>query len=223
MMLAIVFALLVTPVPSGPPRPPTPAPAPMRVTEAMFPTQPVVLSGLTALTALLDTTTYAALGFKSLKEIESAQPGIPMARFIVPLVGLRNYQPAMDPAQLLIPSDVSLYPIEVSGAARSSIAFAKLAGFWRPVAFGNPHLISALDQIRAQDSKATQTPISSYFVVAIPALETVFLGVNTPAEIDLIPVFTDKLLGLHAGMRMPARDVFAQLAPFAQRYNGLPT
>jgi len=161
---------------------------------------------------------YKEMGFESMSELDRMTPGIPMQVFMVPLDRLQGYQSGMAPEPLLVDTKHALYPILVDAQARSSIMMSEVQGSWKAVSFGSPRMIRMLSAARAGVASGAGIPLSSVFLIEIPALNLYLLGYQAAGVTRAAGVKDD---GSTTPIR-PLSAVFADLVPYAKAHDGLP-
>jgi hypothetical protein len=165
---------------------------------------------------------YKAMGFDSPKEAAEVKLGVPLRVVMVELARLQRYQVGDDPVQLMTPLDQVLYPVTVNDQTRSSVIISKAKEGWEVTEIGNSDLAKGLARLRKGNSDSTRTPLESYYVVRIPALNLEFLGYGVDRTTMLIPLFDESTYGFRSGIAMPAAKVFEAVLPEARRHDGLP-
>jgi len=161
---------------------------------------------------------YKEMGFESMAELDRMTPGVPMQVFMVPLDRLQGYQGGMAPEPLLVDTKHALYPILVDAQARSSIMMSEVQGSWKAVSFGSPRMIRMLSAARAGVASGAGIPLSSVFLIEIPALNLYLLGYQAAGVTRAAGVKDD---GSTTPIR-PLSAVFADLVPYAKAHDGLP-
>lgn len=167
-------------------------------------------------------TNFKAMGFESADEMTNATLGQPLSVFMVELDALRAYQSASDPNKLLKSIDKVIYPVSVRDEVRSSIVLQKGKEGWKASDFGGANFARLVTRARDESAKATTLPPTAYFVVQVPALNAYFVGYRQDNKLMLASIIDDSTMNLRAGIALPAEEVFGELVPFAQKYNGLP-
>jgi hypothetical protein len=167
-------------------------------------------------------TNFKTMGFESADEMTKATLGEPLAVFMVELNDLRAYQANSDPNNLLKPIDKVIYPVEAGNSVRSSIVLQKGKEGWKASDFGGANFARLVTRARDESANATGLPSSMYFVVEVPALNAYFLGYRQADKLMLVSLIDDPAMKLQAGSALPAEQLFEQLRPIAQKYNGLP-
>lgn len=174
---------------------------------------------LTAFKALVTARqNYKEMGFESMAELDRITPGVPMQVFMVPLDRLQSYQSAMAPEPLLVDTKHTIYPILVDTQTRSSLTMSEIQGSWKAVSFGSPKMIRMLSTARAGVASGAGVPLSSVFLIEIPALNLYLLGYQAAGTTMAAGVKED-------GSTTPSRKasaVFADLVPLAKAHDGLP-
>ena len=165
---------------------------------------------------------FKRMGFESADEMSKATLDQPLAVFMVELNDLRAYQTGSDPNKLLKRLDKVVYPVKAGDAVRSSIVLQKSKEGWKASDFGGTNFARLVTRARDESAKATSLPPNAYFVVQVPALNAYFLGYREADKLMLVPLIDDVAMNLKAGTALPAEQVFDQLRPLAQKYNGLP-
>jgi hypothetical protein len=192
------------------------------VAGAVRDSQSVATQALSVFPKLVTEQNYKGMGFESADEARSAALGDPAVYFLVRLDELRDYQPGSDPTRLLHSADRVLYPVLARQQVRSSVTLEKGKEGWKATSFGAPGFSKLVTRLRTESSASSGASVSSYFVVAVPALKVYFLGQMPNNRLTLTPLTDDASLGLKAGGAAPADQVFAQLVPAAKAHNGLP-
>jgi hypothetical protein len=165
---------------------------------------------------------FKAMGFESTDEMTKATLDEPLPVFMVELNDLRAYQSGSDPNQLLKPIDKIIYPVKAGEGVRSSIVLQKDKEGWKASDFGGANFARLVSRARDESSKTTNLSTNAYFVVQAPALNAYFLGYRLNDKLMLVSLVDDPAFNLHAGSALPAEQLFDQLRPIAQKYNGLP-
>jgi hypothetical protein len=161
---------------------------------------------------------YKEMGFESMAELDRMSPGIPMQVFMVPLDRLQGYQGGMAPEPLLVDTKHALYPILVDAQARSSIMMSEVQGSWKAVSFGSPRMIRMLSAARGNVASGAGVPLSSIFLIEVPALNLYLLGYQVAGVTRAAGVKED---GSTTPIR-PLSAVFADLVPYTKAHDGLP-
>jgi hypothetical protein len=161
---------------------------------------------------------YKEMGFESMAELDRMVPGVPMQVFMVPLDQLQGYQSGMAPEPLLVDTKHALYPILVDAQARSSVMMSEVQGSWKAVSFGSPKMIRMLSAARASVASGAGIPLSSVFLIEVPALNLYLLGYQAAGVTMAAGVKED---GSTTPIR-PVSAVFADLVPLAKAHDGLP-
>jgi hypothetical protein len=161
---------------------------------------------------------YKEMGFESMAELDRMVPGVPMQVFMVPLDRLQGYQNGMAPEPLLVDTKHALYPILVDAQARSSVMMSEVQGSWKAVSFGSPKMIRMLSAARASVASGAGIPLSSVFLIEVPALNLYLLGYQAAGVTMAAGVKED---GSTTPIR-PVSAVFADLVPLAKAHDGLP-
>lgn len=182
----------------------------------------------TAATAGLDTLRALArehsamLGFTNAEQASGAALGEPLVEFYVRLDSLRAFTSTTNPATLLSGGNKVMYPVIVGGETRSSIEVDHIRDAWRPVAYGGQTLagpvVKQRDQLAAADKRARE----DYFLVRVPALGLLFIGVKSAGVLNLTPLLDDPAGRWKAGATLPAATVFGSLVADARASKGLP-
>ena len=157
-----------------------------------------------------------------LGELERSPVEERRAEVILELNDLRAYQSGSDPNQLLKPIDKVIYPVKAGEAVRSSIVLQKGKEGWKASDFGGANFARLVSRARDESTKTTNLSPNAYFVVQAPALNAYFLGYRQNDKLMLVSLIDDPALNLHAGSALSAEQLFDQLRPIAQKYNGLP-
>jgi hypothetical protein len=105
---------------------------------------------------------------------------------------------------------------------RSSIVVGKMKEKWTAVSFGGSNQIKMLTKMRKDMSESIGLPISSYFVVQVPALNLHFIAHQADEVLMLTPLLDDPSYGFKAGATIPAKKVFEIILPAAKAHDGLP-
>ena len=158
------------------------------------------------------------LGFDSAQELADAKLGLPLRICSVDLDGLLNFQPTDDPNKLLVDTKRLIFPIFVKEQARLSITVMeseKNGKGWQVVQRGSPKVIQKIQQ---------QNPSSSSFLLMVPPFGVRFLGNRKAGQLMLTAIDESGYLNrylkekekLKPGDELPARELFARLAPRAK-------
>jgi len=185
-------------------------------------TRDVATQALVTFQKIGNQTNFKAMGFESADEMTNATLGNPLSVYMVELGDLRAYQGGSDPNKLLKPIDKVIYPVNVKDEVRSSIVLQKGKEGWKASDFGGANFARLVTRARDESAKATGLPATGYFVVQVPSLNAYFLGYHQNDKLMLVSLADDPALNLRAGAPLPAEQVFGDLVPFAQKYNGLP-
>jgi hypothetical protein len=181
--------------------------------------EPGALKSLSVFKSLVTTrNNFREMGFESLAELDRMALGVPMEVFQVRLDQLQGYQGGMAAETLLVDSKHYLYPVLVDTNTRSSLTISEVQGDWTAVSFGSPKLIRMLTSARAGISSSAGVPLSSVFLVEIPALNLYLVGYKAGTTTMVAQVMPD---GSTASPR-PASAAFADLVPMAKAHDGLP-
>lgn len=167
-------------------------------------------------------TNVKAMGFESADEIAGAKLGEPLSVFMVELQDLRAYTPGSDPEKLLKPIDKVIYPVITNEQVRSSIVLQKGKEGWQASDFGGANFARLVTRARDESAKAASLAPTAYFVVQVPALNAYFLGYRQDGKLMLSSIIGDPGMNLKADAPSPAEQIFEQLRPLAEKYNGLP-
>lgn len=185
-------------------------------------TKGVALQALATLQELGRRTTFKEMGFQSVDEMANAKLGEPLSVYMVELEDLRAYRPGSDANKLLKPIDKVIYPVSANDQVRTSIVLQKGKEGWKTSDFGGANFARLATRARDESIKATNLPPAAYFVVQAPALNAYFVGYRQEGKLMLASLIDDPDMNLKAGTALPAEQVFDQLHPLAERYNGLP-
>lgn len=185
-------------------------------------TKDVAAQALGTLQKIGKQTNGKAMGFESGDEMANAKLGEPLSVFMVELEALRAYRAGSDPNQMLKPIDKVIYPVSANDQVRSSIVLQKGKEGWKASDFGGANFARLITRARDESAKATNLAATAYFVVQVPALNAYFLGYRQDGKLMLASVIDDPEMNLRAGASLPAEQVFDQLRPLAEKYNGLP-
>jgi hypothetical protein len=161
---------------------------------------------------------FRDMGFESVAELERMALGVPMKMFLVQLDQLQAYHSGIAPETILVDSKHYLYPVLVETNTRSSLTMREIQGNWSAVSFGSPKLARMLTKARAAISSSAGVPLSSIFVVEIPALNMYFVGYKVGPTTMLTQIMED---GSTVSPRL-ASAVFSDLVPMAKAHDGLP-
>ncbi len=155
------------------------------------------------------------LGFQSAAEATDSQTslGPPFSIVRVRVNLLRDFHiGTTDPLMMLEFGGEFIYPVAVNNQVRSSLTVTEIrSGFqseptWRTTEWGSRHLIQHLEAARK-----TTPGSSSSFALLIPELGQYFLGNLVGSKIFLIPLNSDRILGLEYGVPLAAEIVFDKL------------
>ena len=156
------------------------------------------------------------LGFASLDEIASARLGSPFRICSAPLELLKKYQKGNDPSDFLVDTRHLIFPILVSGRARSSVTVEETEDDkrknWKVIHRGSPRFMRLM-QNAFPDQIVPIQPQNyrrSTFIVSIIGLR--FLGDRKDGE--LVFSATEKIdaLELKPGDQLSARAFFDKLS-----------
>ena len=184
--------------------------------------QKVAPKALITLNELVTRKNYTVMGFESLSEVPTARLGEYLQVFMVRLDQLQTYKPGSDPNEILSGGDRVIYPVTVNGQVRSSIVVEKVKGSWNATSFGGSNQVKILTKVRKADSDSKKLPISSYFVVQVPALNLNFIAHRADEVLMLIPLLDDPSYEFKAGVTMKGDKVFEAILPAAKAHDGLP-
>jgi hypothetical protein len=184
--------------------------------------QLVAKEALASLGNLVGKENYEIMGFKSLAELKTTTLGEPLRVFMVRLDQLKEYQPGSDPNKLLSSGDQVIYPVMVDKMVRSSVVIGMAKDTWKPVSLGRSNLAQLLTKVLKDNAKSAKLPVSSYFVVHVPALNLYFVAHRVDKVLTLIPVLDDPSYGFKAGKAIIADKVFEAILPAARKHDGLP-
>ena len=93
---------------------------------------------------------------------------------------------------------------------------------WQATSIGGGNFARLAAGARDELAKSTSLAPAAFFIVQAPALNAYFIGFRQDGKLMLASLTDDAAMNLRAGAAMPAEQIFAQLAPIAQKYNGLP-
>lgn len=184
--------------------------------------QKVASQAFKSFSRLVTDKNYEAMGFESPGEVQVASLDEHMRVFTVRLDELKKYTPGSDPNKILSGGDQVIYPITVEKQIRSSIVVGKMKEKWTAVSFGGSNQIKMLTKMRKDMSESIGLPISSYFVVQVPALNLHFIAHQADEVLMLTPLLDDPSYGFKAGATIPAKKVFEIILPAAKAHDGLP-
>ena len=165
---------------------------------------------------------YREMGFESLNELKRMNIGEPLQVFIVRLDHLKEYKKGGDPNKMLSGGNHVIYPVLVNKQVRSSVTIAEVEKNWRAVSFGNPTVVKLLTKIRMDSAETNRLPLSSYFIVRVPALNFYFLGYRIDNKLMLTPLLDDPRFEFKTGVSKSADKVFTTILPAAKEHDGLP-
>jgi hypothetical protein len=181
--------------------------------------QQAATAALPVLRRLVTAANAQQMGFRSPEEAATATLQEPLPIYLVRLDRLRQYDPAQDANALLTGGQKVFFPVAVGGEVRSSIVVDRQGNAWKVVSFGNPALAKALAQARSAGGGAVG---ATAIVVHVAALNLYLLGQRSGGQLTLAPVTADPRLKGRPFEPRPASEVFGELVPLAQKYNGLP-
>ena len=184
--------------------------------------QQVAPKALLTFNELVTKENYTVMGFESPSEVSAARLGEHLQVFMVRLDQLQMYKPGSDPNKILSGGDRVIYPVTVSEQVRSSIVVEKVKERWKATSFGGSNQVKMLTKVRKADSDSKRLPISSYFVVQVPALNLNFIAHRADDVLKLTPLLDDPSYGFKAGITMLADKVFEAILPAAKGHDGLP-
>jgi hypothetical protein len=179
-------------------------------------------AALDTLRKLVHSGNYAAMGFNSLGEVNSATLGAPLVVFHVRRDKLLAFKPSDDPVGLLSGGDRVLYPVLVQAQTRSAVTVGRAPGGWRPVSYGGASAAKLASDVVRNAVSTLGLGQRRYFWVDVLPLSTNFIGFEDGGKLILIPFVADPHGRWPAGVPLPAAKVFAQLAGDAKAYGGLP-
>lgn len=185
-------------------------------------TKKAAFEALVTLQELGRRTTFKEMGFQSVQEMADAKLGEPLAVFMVELNDLRSYQPGSDANKMLKPIDKVIYPVNANNQVRTSIVLQKGKDGWKTSDFGGANFARLATRARDESARTNNLPPAAFFVVQAPALNAYFLGYRQAGKLMLTSLIDDPDMNLKAGAALPAEQVFDQLHPLAEKYNGLP-
>jgi hypothetical protein len=93
---------------------------------------------------------------------------------------------------------------------------------WKAVSYGSAKLVKLLDSLRSRLQNKTELPISSFFVVRIPALNLYFIGYRMNKQLMLTPILDNAEYKFKSGTPTSGEEVFRTLSPYAKAHDGLP-
>lgn len=182
-----------------------------------------VRKGIASLPRLINDENSALLGFRNRAEVASVVAGRPLSVYVVDLLDLRNFDPAVGSVvDLLKPMASLMYPLQTSRQddeggklkTRSTLVVSQRRDksdntklVWKPTNWGLKPL--AEDMTKYRD---TINGFSSGFVVWVPALNLHFLGDQLAETLMLVPLANRLSYGLHKGVPISGRIVFALYA-----------
>jgi hypothetical protein len=161
--------------------------------------------------SLINQQTYEGFGFETVDEAGQIQLGPPMPVFDVPPERLWGFSRGKDANELLVRSFETIYPITVKGQVRSSLTVVQTGKEeYRAAGFGDAALVKQLFSFRIDDKAAA-------FVVRVLGLHMYFMGQKTQGHFTLTPIYEESRLGLRAGERYEADEVFQRLGQIADK------
>lgn len=184
--------------------------------------KPVALRALETYGNMVNENNFMRMGFKSVQETKTAQLGTPFQEFTIALGKLKTYEPGANPDQLLDGGHIAYFPVNVQTETRSSIMLVKDNDQWKAVSYGSANLIRLLASARSSLQRATGLPISSFFVVRIPAMNLYFVGYRMDQQLMLTPILDNTEYKFMSGTPIAGKDVFRTLLPHAKAHDGLP-
>jgi len=184
--------------------------------------KPVALRALETFGNIVNESNYARMGFKSAKEVKTAQLGPPIQEFSVELNKLQNYEPGSDPDKLLDGGKIVYFPVNVQTETRSSIMMVNEKDQWIAVSYGSANLVKLLTGFRSRLQRTTDLSMSSFFVVRIPALNLYFVGYRIDQRLMLTPILDNIDYKFKSGIPISVEEVLRILLPHAKAHDGLP-
>lgn len=170
---------------------------------------------------LVTSQNYKELGFDSVDEVAGASLGEPSRVYNVNLNQLREYQAGSDANRLLNDGNQVIYPVTVRDQVRSSITVEQRDGKWKATNFGNAGFAKQFSQTMKTVAAAPQRTEAPVVVHVLP-FNLYFLGHRADNRLLLTPLGNYASFNLKSGATASADEIFAALAPFARKYNGLP-
>jgi hypothetical protein len=184
--------------------------------------KPVALRALETLKNIVSENNFMRMGFKSVQETKTAQLGTPFQEFTIELGQLKTYEPGANPEELLDGGHIAYFPVNVQTETRSSIMIVKEKDQWKTVSYGSANLIQLLASTRSRLQRTTGLPISSFFVVRIPAMNLYFVGYRLNQQLMLTPILDNTGYKFKSGTPTSGDEVFRILLPHAKAHDGLP-
>jgi len=184
--------------------------------------EPVALRALETFANIVNENNFMRMGFKSVEEAKTAQLGAPFQEFSIELGKLKTYEPGANPNQLLDGGNIAYYPVNVQSETRSSIMLVKEKDQWKAVSYGSANLIKLFTSTRSRLQTSSNLPISSFFVVRIPAMNIYFVGYRMDQQLMLTPILDNTEYKFRSGTPVSGEDVFRTLLPYAKAHDGLP-
>lgn len=183
-------------------------------------TTEVATQSLGTLRKLVNEQNFTAMGFRSVQDTREAKLGAPLQAFAVTVDDLRKFHPGTNSESLLSPLGKVIFPVVLGEEVLSSITIEKSHGKLTATNFGGAKFIQALEKVRGAVREASAG--GEIFIVHINVVNSYFIGFRSAGKLMLAALVDLPNLDIVAGRIRPAEDVFASLAPVAQRYNGLP-
>ncbi|MFZ1682283.1 MAG: hypothetical protein WAT70_14780 [Rhizobiaceae bacterium] len=158
----------------------------------------------------------ARMGLRFAAAATRASIGPPFADFMVDLPRLAGFRAGIDPATLLRPTGMIVYPLATERGGLSSVTLADRDGKWQAVSFGSPARTRAMEETRAETARRDQARLEDYFQVRIAPFNVIFVARVGGGQLWLTPAFSNPVYKLQKGKSLPAATMFSGLAEFAK-------
>lgn len=161
-----------------------------------------------SLPQLITEANYRSMGFRSLDEVKSAQLGTASQRRTVSYDQLLKYQPGASLRSFFAGEEQVVYPVQVGGQARTTLAVSRRGNNWLISSIGDAYLAELFD-----------TAGPSFEIISIPGLNMEFAGIAQGEEWTLIPAQDYPQLQLTRGSRVESATALPLIAAYAQEFD----
>jgi hypothetical protein len=158
-------------------------------------------------------------GFVSQAEFAQATLGEPFRVYTIAPDEILNYNPGMELASLVTPTNLWYFPVFCFGEARTILTVDLMNGEWQAVAIGNSGLARQLERLRSQ---WPQSDGYEHKFVRVFQAQSDFLIVSEEGTVKISPLDSAALaLGMEKlregiyGLHDPA-DIIPRLAPIVE-------
>jgi hypothetical protein len=167
----------------------------------------------------VDPENYADYGFRTYDEVARATLGTPLPITFITLPDLRAFLDGTKVRLVLKDAEKAWFPVIVDGEVRAKLELVRRDSTWTPGEFGTAKTAAAFGRatagLTAKLETASVAQPRDISLVRIPALNCMFILIESQSGEFLVPVTAGSQFQLVDGTLYPAQDVMPKLRDYA--------